>query len=83
MEKEKERFSWKLLKQNKCPRCRSMLDIIPKDGIFGCINKRCDFAISEHKFSEIVMDMNKNVIELQSEYRQGEEVEDLLKGNFD
>ncbi len=55
-----------------------MLDVIPHDGVFECINKRCDFAISESRFSEIVMDMNKQAVE-ESHYQESEGVEDLLK----
>ena len=73
-----EQLNWKMLKISKCPRCRSMLDVIPHDGVFECINKRCDFAISESRFSEIVMDMNKQAVE-ESHYQESEGVEDLLK----
>lgn len=76
---EKERLNWQNLKRNKCPKCNSNMNFIPDENrVFDCVNKICAFRISEERWSEVVIDMNKQSLE-RSHYQQSDEVEDLLK----
>jgi hypothetical protein len=51
-------MNWKVLKDGKCPKCGNML----RDSGLGagnipamrCVDKECDFKISEKRFKEIV-----------------------------
>lgn len=76
-------MKWSNLRRNKCPKCNhDLMSVSVLDKIIECKNDQCSFQISEERFSEIVLNMNKEGL-ARAEYRQGEQVEDLMKSEFD
>ena len=75
---EHSKLNWHLLKNNQCPKCRSIIESLPDAMIYRCSSILCDFKISPEKFENIVGKLYRNKLEVPM-YRNGEEVEDLQK----
>lgn len=57
---------WSRLKENRCPKCR--LPLILRAGIHACTGQKCDFAIREAKFDELIQSLyTKKPISYRSE----------------
>lgn len=50
---------WSHLKNNKCPKCNSLLKRNLLEETFSCINPRCTFRMSSDTFNSIVNDLYK------------------------
>lgn len=50
---------WNRLKDNACPKCRSLLTNSILDDEYRCSSTDCDFRISSKRFDEIITDMYK------------------------
>ena len=69
-------MNWQNLKQNKCPKCDKPFGYFAftEPGFIKCPVPKCEFRISEKRYSEIV----NSQINAQLEEKWNQEQEDLL-----